>query len=275
MIDPAVHANISEIITHAQQSRHARDLQTILNQVEHFYGAGWHSMEAANAGVFAMFAALIAIIGLVIGVVVPYMINTAMEKRVTSQIVAQRRALINTERKFVGATERINNDFTAKLNQLEKNAEQRVQDVQNTAAAEIEKQRNELNQETTDKLSKLQNTVVGLMARLHALNLLGEYGTPCTNKVQINTGLQMAFLSMYYYSLAGQTPDCAESKKVAMSAIQKLRRIDGSKFNGPVVAQAMETMLSLARKRTANIPEVDCKKMIDDLLTTLKGINPQ
>lgn len=74
------------LLATTQQSQQAQQLQVILQQVEHFYGEGWHSMEASNALMGVVITAVLLVIAGVLGVVVPYLINTNAEKQMKKRI---------------------------------------------------------------------------------------------------------------------------------------------------------------------------------------------
>lgn len=101
-------------------SQHIHDLNTILNQVEKFYGQGWHSLSMENAAIFAVAAAVITVIGVVVGALVPILINNRAEKRMLRQIaLAQRKARVNTERELGSAKDQMAKELQSAKDEME------------------------------------------------------------------------------------------------------------------------------------------------------------
>jgi hypothetical protein len=92
MLDPTVHAKVSEIITAAQQSQHAKDLQFIISQVEKFYGEGWNT-------ILWEVALIVGLLGTILGIFAPWYINNKLEKRTEHQIAnAKAEAKVQTDK---------------------------------------------------------------------------------------------------------------------------------------------------------------------------------
>lgn len=257
-------------------SQHIHDLNTILNQVEKFYGQGWHSLSMENAAIFAVAAAVITVIGVVVGALVPILINNRAEKKMLHEIaLAQRRARINTEVRINGAMKGVE----LRLKQLEEQANQRIEKARTQATQETEKALHQASKSIQIEKERLLNvmrtevTKVEHSVRGHAyfqtgLATSGRLNAKTKPTVQeLEIAMSSFFWAMCEYSMAGK-PDLCRTAGQRMAEMINDRRNNPPNFDGRAMAEELSSReLYQIAARDAN---TGCKQLIEQALAGLR-----
>jgi vacuolar-type H+-ATPase subunit H len=116
----------------SQPSLQTQQLHAIIQQVEHFYGAGWHSLQASNALMGVVITTVLLVIAGILGVVIPIWLNSKAEERMEKQIQGAREF---AKQEVVAATGRMEARITEAIREMEKRTKELMDAV-------LEKSRN-------------------------------------------------------------------------------------------------------------------------------------
>ncbi len=139
--------------TTTQQSQQTQQLNAILQQVQHFYGEGWHSLQASNALMGLLITTALVLIAGLLGGLLPFFLNGKAEERMERQIQDAKNF---TKQEVTSATERMEAKFLQTTGELKKRS-----DISTNAA-------------------------IGYMLQINAMHLSGELGTAVASADQLS-----------------------------------------------------------------------------------------
>ncbi len=229
-----------------QQSQQTQQLDAILQQVQHFYGEGWNSLQASNALMGLLLSAVFAV---AVGMV--YFETKKIRKKIKK---ARNAAHEETE---------------AAIRQIEK--------ARQEASESIKQQQTEMTALIKQEASKAKNASTSLVLRLTAAQISGEYGNSVTSPQQLRYAIQLLFFSMCYASVAGAYDLCQIAK---VQLTQTLYKVAGP-FNGSELARELQGRRNNLSD-AAEPGDDKCESLIQEILNTISntskhqnGISPK
>ena len=229
-------------------SQHIQDLNSILNQVEKFYGQGWSSLEASNE-------LMVTVIAGTLGIIMPILIGLFEFARFRNEI-----ATVQTEAREQIAT-----------------AKAEAHELTKTARAEASKQTNAATTALNQKIeSHIAEAVDGLTTAINAaMENMKNFSAAiaCLFKAIANieqfdktgdracllTAIKMYFLASYHFLLANASDEAEEAKQQAFKNISKIESIEVP------ILQKVFTSLKLATPVLEQI-----QKHLDEVLAAIQ-----
>lgn len=197
-------------------SQHIHDLNTILNQVEKFYGQGWHSLERTNTIIFAVAAAFITVLGVVLGAFVPLYINREAEHRMARAIALAHRTIrkrtkADIERETIRLIQHTETKITDTANSLIEQNNERIN-------AAVDK----LTSATDAKIQSVKYLNAAIACQLRAAAHIDTIKNNPTKQSAILNAVLHSCLALNRYSVAGLPKQAEKMKAQATSTIPKL-----------------------------------------------------
>lgn len=193
-------------------SQHIQDLNAILNQVEKFYGQGWHSLSMENAAIFAVAAAVITVIGVVVGALVPILINGRAEDRM--------------DREIVRARDEMNKNISEVEEKLTKYINTKTDD-----AVKL------LNGDIKAKLKNAKHFAVGSIFAMYAIDYHAEFERNPSNRDKLLSALKFMFVATYKYSLADEPRKADTSKGNTIQYISEINQEEAQTLQSTIKSE--------------------------------------
>jgi|GEM_PF-6105438 len=246
MLDAMIHAKVLDIITTGKQSQHAQDLKTIISQVEHFYGEGWHT--------------ILWQVGLIVGalgVLAPLYINYDARKRMEQQIAKARR------------------DAKAQTDTARDAMAKKISEVRETLSKDIGELETRANKKIDEAVEKAGRSTAAMLfitrAIEHDEQIPADSQSPLFPK-NVSAAAYEYFGALLYLSLVNdsdpQTTEAATS--IADRFRQRIEKLTKEQNQALLQALNVKLLLTLNRNGEVQAGNVQINKLWNEALDSLK-----